>query len=257
MDTKLDQNLEQLAEKVESKIKPLSDVEDYINLMIYSRAGIGKTVWASKAPKPLLVNYESGTMSLNEENLGPEVLERVDVLFPDNFKDLNSIATYLRDYDHGYKTVILDSITEIQNASLDTILRDPNRKSSLDKDNPTLNDYGKCTNQMRKLLRFFRDLPMHVIFTALESKDKDELSGAISVGPAMTPKLRENIEGYVDIIGYMFVSKDQDNNPTRKILWQPDGKYMAKDRSRKLGKGFGNIDKGFEEVHQIICGRND
>jgi hypothetical protein len=102
-------------------------------------------------------------------------------------------------------------------------------------DDAFLEDYGKNTHQIARIVRAFRDLPVNVILTCLSASSMDDMKKE-SVYPALTPKLRVQIPAYVDIVAYMFVAQSavqgsSETKSVRKMLFQPYGKYMAKDRS--------------------------
>ena len=145
-----------------------------------------------------------------------------------------------------YRTVVIDSLTEVQRRSLDRIVDTRTGQAfagsitkgvKFENNRTTLQDYGDNTQQMRKLVRAFRDLDMNVIFTALESEVQDDTTGKVTVRPALTDKLWQDVNGYVDIVARMFtVTKDK--MIERKIAFQPYGNYVAKDRSGALGMGM-------------------
>jgi hypothetical protein len=148
-----------------------------------------------------------------------------------------------------YRTVVIDSLTEAQKRSMDRIIDSKNKVKSggsfgggidFEKATATLQDYGVNTQQMRKLVRAFRELPMNIIFIALESELKDDVTGEVTVGPALTAKLSSDVVTYVDIIGRLYTQKNQDGKLDRKLLLQPYSKYIAKDRTGLLGIGLTN-----------------
>ena len=118
----------------------------------------------------------------------------------------------------------------------------------------TLPDYGTNTNQMRKLVRAFRDLPMNVIFTALDKEVKDEMTGEIITKPALTDKLAEDVYSYVDIVGYYYTreNKDDPEKLDRILQVQPFKNRTAKDRSGRLGNGI--LNPTFKRIMGLITG---
>lgn len=118
----------------------------------------------------------------------------------------------------------------------------------------TLPDYGSNTNQMRKVVRAFRDLPMNVIFTALEKEVKDDLTGELYTRPALTDKLSEDVYSYVDIVGYYYVkqNKDDETKLDRILQVQPFKNRTAKDRSGRLGNGV--LNPTFKRIMALITG---
>jgi len=243
---------EKTLEKLKRKMTGIEDVKETLNILLYSDAGIGKTTAAALSPKPLIINCEGGTMSLNKFKSFHKDLD-IKVVKPESIKDLQDIFWYLKSGKHDRETVILDSLTEIQTMSMDEVLVDPKRDAKFDKDTPMLQDYGKNTNRMKKLVRTFRDLPMNVVFTCLAGEDKDENDGSVKILPELMPKLCNSVMGYVDVVGYMFTAGGKDDKTLRKILTQPKGKYKAKDRSGKLGMGMENPTL-FEMLNKITDG---
>lgn len=146
-----------------------------------------------------------------------------------------------------YHTMVVDSITEIQKRSMDRILAVKHNEgtggtfgSSVDfdtKNAATLPDYGTNTNQLRKLVRAFRDMEINVVYTALLKIDEDKETGRVlGYQPSLTDKLCEDVKSFVDVVGYYYLEVEKDKEPKRKLLVQPIPKYMAKDRSGSLGK---------------------
>ena len=76
---------------------------------------------------------------------------------------------------------------------------------------------------------------MHTFFTALTQNQKDETTGKITLTVALPGKQADEIPGIPDIVGYLGISKTRDNPNQRVMLFQPDGKIVAKDRTDALG----------------------
>lgn len=218
---------------------------DYnLKFLGYGDPGVGKTTLMASAvncpamQKVLLVNIEGGIMSVIEaEEAGLQ--DTPDVIELGAFKELQQILWYLRNEDHPYRTLIIDSLSELAQKNLDIIVETEtarNSKRNGDVDNVWLEDYGKSTQQMRRTIREFRDLPMHVLFTCHAASSKDQ-HGVEQVFPALTPKLRTSVLGYMDVVGFMYTTfeepKEEGEDPVmvRKLLTRPYGKWIAKDRS--------------------------
>lgn len=228
--------------------------EYYLKMLIYGDPGVGKTTLAASAAavksmsEVLFINVEGGALAISDPSVygAKEVPDTVDF---NGFDALSVIFKALARMEHPYKTVVIDSLSELTKYNLDDVIRKKmasttNRQGKVnrDEDDVFLEDYGTMTKQMRRVVRMFRDLPMHVIYTS-HAEPYDE--GA-KVGPDLSNKLRSSVVGYMDVVGYMFTSTKTENPPgkdpvtvsTRKLLTRPIGKFMAKDRSPggKLGQ---------------------
>ena len=257
-------------------LKPLKiykpHIEQYkLKMLVYGPPGVGKTSLLAtaglhKLTSPiLLVNVEGGMLSVAESGaLGlPEVPDVVDL---ESFEHLDNIFWFLAKGDHPYKSVGIDSLSELQMVNLEGIVKKQlglasgSGKSRKSLDDIWQDDYGTSTQQLRRIVRRFRDLPMHVLFSCHDgsSQDRDKVE---TVHPMLTPKLRAAVMGYMDIIGYMYM--EAESNPdggetlTRKLLCRPYGKWQAKDRSP--GQKLGTVidDPSMESIINHILKKGD
>lgn len=214
-------------------VLPVGSTNKFLNLLIYGEPGIGKTVLAGSAAAVedmapvLFIDIEGGTLSLVDFYPDAKVV-RVS-----SWKELQQVYNALYKGDTGYKTVVIDSLTEAQKFSMGDIMKQAVREDpSRDPDVPAIRDWGKNIEQMRRLVRGFRDLPMHVVFTALADSDKDN-RGRMQYRPMLSGKLKGEIPGFVDIVLYMYIKIQGDNQKRLLLTGTTDG-AMAKDRSNKL-----------------------
>ena len=215
-------------------ITPMSERVQFIDILIYGDPGAGKTVLAGSADsvpemRPVLfIDIEGGTLSLRKRS--PDV----DIVRIQNWTEMASLYEALLQEDHGYRTVVLDSLTEIQKFHMYNVMRtvvntDPER----DPDIPSMREWGKNIEVMRKLVRGFRDLPMHTIFTALAKADKDNKTGVIMTKPYMSGKLANEVAGFVDIVGFLY-TKVNEGAIQRNLLLAATDRQVAKDRTDSL-----------------------
>ncbi len=212
----------------------MSERVQFIDILIYGDPGAGKTVLAGSADsvpemRPVLfIDIEGGTLSLRKRS--PDV----DIVRISNWTEMASLYEALLQEDHGYRTVVLDSLTEIQKFHMYNVMRtvvntDPER----DPDIPSMREWGKNIEVMRKLVRGFRDLPMHTIFTALAKADKDNKTGVIMTKPYMSGKLANEVAGFVDIVGFLY-TKVNEGAIQRNLLLAATDRQVAKDRTDSL-----------------------
>ena len=212
----------------------------YLNILVYGESGVGKTSLAGSADavpemRPVLVvDIEGGTESLRS------TYPNVDTVRVTTWKEMQSLYNELHRGKSGYQTIVLDSLTEIQKLNMYSIMQAVvAARPDLDPDVPSMREWGKNLEQIRRFVRGFRDLPVHTIFTALEVADKDERTGAVMKTPMLSGKLRGEIPAFLDIVLYYFMKKHNDDF-IRAVLCQKTDTHVAKDRTGKLPRTLAN-----------------
>lgn len=201
-------------------IKKYSPKDQTIKCLIYWSSWTGKTTFGASAPKPIFASSEKWLMSIRK--LKPNY---VDI---NSLWDLKELLVYLRDEKHDFETVIIDSITEI-NDIIKSAIEKKNWKSM------QLQDWGTLSKEIKIILRWFRDLPMNVIFIAQEMQDMDE-SKIVKILPSLNWKSATDIAYYMDVVWYVYIDKVTGK---RKINTSPHTYYLSKDRT--------NVINGWEE----------
>lgn len=233
--------------------------ERYLKLLIYGNFGVGKTYLAGTASEVesmqdvLIINAEAGDLTLSE-------FEGIDEISVRDFRTLGRINEYLRQHcrarDEGdddflreseaklrgvepddvetprkYRTVIIDSLTELEAYCFNQLLgiTDTTRLDD-ETQSAEWSEYKKNHTMMQRVVRAFRDLPMHVIYTASEQYQQDETK-RFKYSPDLTGKLSKKIQGYMDMVGYLAIGKDGEK-PVRRLYVSPSatGKFDAKHR---------------------------
>ena len=237
-----------------SKIRPIASTETALKMLVYGPPGAGKTVLAASAADVpqmapvLFVDIEGGVRSIRDK--------QVDLLRAKSFTEIVQLLEFLRAGKHEYKTVVIDSITEVQKLNMYEIMRkvmvqDPSR----DPDMPSLREYGKNTEQIRKLIRGYRDLTnVHTIFTALASEFKDERTGIVKTVPALSGKLASEIPGFLDIVVYLSVA-EQNGKEVRVLLTDMTSRILAKHRTPISGIHLPKAIKNptMAKIYQVVC----
>lgn len=218
-----------------------------INLLLYGLQGVGKTTFAASAqdhPKMspvLFINLEGGLLSV----AGRGDIHSVNISSISELEELYWAIRKGEEPFNQFKTFIIDSGSEMQQLSLqETVIRNTAEGQKKGKfqnrtlDEIYLEDYGQSTAQMKRLFRWFRDLPHNVIITALPQfvyPRGGEDGDPIEVRPAFTEKLANSIIGYVDFVWYMYALDDG----SRHMLTQTKGIYRAKTRGANFAPALG------------------
>ncbi len=242
------------------KIESVQQKDRYLKFMVYGNYGSGKTLLAATSAMVeqmkdvIIISAESGDMTLKNDEF-----DDIDTIKCTNFKQVSAIVDFLRnhctareagdiaklqqlelmyrgetsDNPKQYKTVIVDSVTEVESYSLYHLLGITERTSIIeDVASAEFKEYKQNNIAMKRLLRSFRDLPMHVMFICSEQYVQDE-NKRKTYSPALTGKLSSQIQGFMDLVGWITVlEKQKDGTQPRRLHIQPDprGRYDAKNR---------------------------
>lgn len=143
--------------------------------------------------------------------------------------DLEKVGEELDENEFGFQSTGIDSISETQLFALFTIL-DEQRGRRKDPDRLQQDDYGKAMIQLRRFVRYFRDLPMHVLMTAQARDVTDPREGLIKK-PALSGQLADDIPGMFDVVGYLAMVTTEDDKALRSLLLHSYPKVRTKARS--------------------------
>lgn len=191
-----------------------------VKVLVYGQAGAGKTSLIRTLPQPIVLSAEGGLLSIQDADL--PYIEISDMA------TLQEAYKWLTESDDakGYKSVALDSISEIAEVVLNS-----EKKNTKD----PRQAYGAMQEQMADIIRAFRDLPgRHVYMSAKLEKTQDEM-GRILYAPSMPGnKTGQALPYFFDEVLALRIEKDGDGNTQRALMCDSDGLWLAKDRSGKL-----------------------
>ncbi|MCA1790918.1 MAG: ATP-binding protein [Thioalkalivibrio sp.] len=175
-------------------IKSTSDLGiDYAKVVAYGPPGSGKTTFAATFPDVLLLSAESGLLSVRDRDLAVWTI--------DTWEDLQEAFAYLKAGDHTYKSVAIDSLTEVQRKLAEHIVRKFPAKRRDYEDLMSQSDWGYAIDSLRKMCRAFRDLPMNVLYIALDAVK--EVEGENITRPALSGgTMADELMGWVDAVIY-------------------------------------------------------
>lgn len=192
-------------------------------VLVYGPPGRGKTYLMGtlqddpRTSPVLFLDCEGGTSTL----FGKEI----DLVEVRGMKDLEQVLDFLEEGNHPYRSVVLDSLTEVQLSALLSLHslgeQEKRRKliAALGYDPEVVKswlepqDYGVALSLMRRLLRRFRNLDLPFFATALS---KEASRG--EVVPALVGALAEEVGGFFDVVAYLALEEEGEEKVIQRKL---------------------------------------
>jgi hypothetical protein len=248
------------------RLAKVADMAPHVNLLIYGEPGVGKTLLCGSCDlvpamrKVLILDIDGGALTVKSKFPNVERLKITE------WKQLQSVYNELyASSTHGFQTVCLDTATEAQKINMVGIMEEVVKAAAAkgehrDQEVPSVREWGVSSEQVRRMVRAYRDLPMNFLMTAHVKDDKDEKTGMIRKAPDLPGKLSRQIAGFFDIVLYMYVREmpkdaDQPNGDKiqlRLLSSSASEKITAKDRTDKLPAIMKTVD--MKSINALITG---
>ena len=190
-----------------------------LNILIYGKSGTGKTSFACCFPKPFVFDFDKGMLSQRGRDVEYETYKGATAYqdFEVSFKEMER--------ECKYETIVLDSVTTMQEYLLDKILLVNKRPM------PTLNEWNTLIAELKDLFMRLTKMGKHLVVVAHEQVLQDDITGEMLVRPLIVgKKLPEMLPLWFDEVYRAQVSRTKDSVPSYDILTASDIKYTAKTR---------------------------
>lgn len=247
------------ADQPHPKIVPLESTSHYVNLLVYGKSGVGKTVLAGSDDALIISTEEGGTLSA--QRFG----SKAHVWHAKKWPDIEEAYDYLAGLGETtgipYKFVAIDSLTSAQAMCMSWILevQYSRKPSSRDIDIAEIQDWLKYQNMFMRKVKEFNALPCNMLYTALIRSEIDQ-DGNPFVLPDIQGKGYQYAQGIAALMtsyGLMEVrtrevEKDgkKQLQQFRQITWMDRGVAQGKDRTRCLAPQTKNL--SLKQIRELI-----
>lgn len=234
------------------RVRP--DRPPYLKGLFYGIPGSGKTRFAMSAAfdprmgKVLALDAGGNPHSISDYAVHPDIIEL------DSLGDIDPIYNWLLagqpansdlvkrlELEPPYQTLILDGVTDVQRLAFGEATGNKKLGPGTLPTKIERSHFGSVLAQMTTLAYRFFKLPMHVIVTALEREDKDEVTGSISYRPLLLGQSSTEVAGYAYIVSRLVrrarIDKKiltaiedlpKDNDDVNVAFFRSAGKFIAK-----------------------------
>lgn len=209
-----------------------------LSILVHGPAKTGKTHFAETSPAPRLVlDAEGGTrFTPSRKHIWNPMTEpppaydgtwETCVVYIRDFVTMQTAYQWLASGQHPFKSVVVDSLSEIQQRCVDLLAGTGRMEQQL---------WGDLLRQMSDLVRKMRDLIIHptnpvdaVVLVAMTRTSNDRQV------PLVQGQLSATLPYYLDITGYFYTEADPATGLlVRKLLVAPQPGFEAGDRTGRL-----------------------
>jgi hypothetical protein len=243
----------------------MSDIQRSLTVMVYGESKVGKSTFAVTSPYPrLMLDVEGGHRflpivvkywdPLREEPPVADGTWDTCVVQVRNYDDVVKAYQWLQSGKHQFKSLIIDSISELQVKCMDSIAGSEQMK---------MQQWGELLRHMGALLRDLRDLTMHstnpleaVVLTAMARTGQDG-----RYRPYLQGQLAIQAPYFYDILGGITIEEMPNPDPmqppykVRKMYVERTAQYEAGERVQgRLGAIVQQENLSIERMLDIIFG---
>lgn len=218
---------------------------DTLTIIVHGESGVGKSHLADTSPAPrLILDVEGGVrftpskkVTWDPKLAPPEADGTWDacVVTVTDLDTIQRVFQWLNAGQHPFRSVVLDSLSEVQKRAIDTIAGTAQ---------PSQQDFGTLKRRTEALVRAFRDLtlnpvkPVEVVVFVCGTAERGQEHAVMR--PGLVGSITNEVGYYVDVMTYMSAQLGPDGAVERRALFVPVEHIAAKDRTGRLGVSMDN-----------------
>lgn len=218
----------------EASVEPDQMVRS-VSWLVHGPSKSGKSTLADTQPTPHLHFDAEGGMGTRFTRSKKRLWDPTKAAPPEYDGVWETCVVHVRDYNtvkfgydwlnsgqHPFRSVTLDSVSEIQQRGVDSLAG---------KDAMKIQDWGELLREVSALVRSFRDLANHptrpiesVMLISMTTQKNGKWR------PYVQGQLADRLPYYVDVCGYLFVQQLETGEFVRRLLVSPHPEYESGER---------------------------
>lgn len=184
-----------------TRVRSVDDVGDKAKVLAYADNKVGKTTFAASAPKCLIVDInEQGTRSVKDKGTGAQYVT------VDEWPEIEEVYWWLRENLKRFQSVSLDTVTAMVHLAMQYALEQRRKTGGEGKrsiQTPDQRAWGVVKDLMMPQILAYRNLPLHVVFTAQEKRWTDDDGDIEAIVPDIPGASLGITMGAVGVVGRM------------------------------------------------------
>ena len=200
-----------------------------IKCLIYGASGTWKTTFWWTAENVIFASSENWLLSIADKKVAMANIQTLE--------NLQELRDFLKNEEHQFETLVIDSITDINNIIKESIEKKVGRQMQI-------KERWELWNKIKQILSDIKNIDMNVIIIAQEQYEKDD-QAIQKIIPSLNWKLATEICYFMDIVWYIHI----DNKGKRTLITAPSEKLLTKDRTWKI---WNDTELDFEEWKTLV-----
>ena len=211
----------------------MNDFHIGLNILVYGKAKTGKTTFGATTPAPrLILDAEMGARFVpgkkvvwDPKQYAPPVADGTwdtAIVYVRDYQTIEKAYEWLNSGQHPFVSVVLDSISEIQQRCIDALVGHDQMKQQ---------DWGTLLRRVSELVRQMRDLTTHpvkpldaVVIIAMAKKDDEDWR------PYVQGSLSTVLPYHVDCCAYLAIVPDMNGELAHRLYIGPTPGYITGER---------------------------
>lgn len=196
------------------EIKTFSPKSHKIKCLIYGASWTWKTTFGWTAENVIFASSENWLLSIADKKVAFAQIKTLE--------NLQELRDFLQNEEHHFKTLVIDSITDINNIIKESIEKKIWKQMQI-------KEWWELANKIKQILIDIKNIDMNVIIIAQELYEKDD-QVIQKIIPSLNGKLSTEICYFMDIVWYIQIDKQWN----RTLITSPSEKLLTKDRTWKI-----------------------